>query len=193
MEVRPSLSCCRRRGLPHSWSSDAKYLTINRYGELYILTADGSGQLQDLATSPFPKSSPMFSVDGNWIVYSSNDSGRLEVYVRDVTRSGPRIPVSKNGGTEPMWSKRGDEIFYRQGARLMSVSVERGSGLALSESRVLFEGVFAEGQSGIPNYDVTSDGQEFVMVVQDDSAAVPQINVVVNWDEVLNRLVPTDN
>ena len=134
----------------------------------------------------------MFSPDGNWIVYSSNDSGRIEIYVRDRT-GGPRIPVSRNGGTEPMWSKRGDEIFYRQGTRMKTVSVEAGFELTLSEPRVLFEGVFAEGQNGIPNYDVTADGQEFVMVVQDDSAAMPQINVVLNWDEALKRLVPTDH
>jgi len=89
--------------------------------------------------------------------------------------------------------ERGDEIFYRQGTRMMSVAVEAGSELTLAGPRVLFEGVFAEGQIGIPNYDVTSDGQEFVMVVQDDSAAVPQINVVLNWNEELKRLVPTDN
>ena len=179
-------------GVPYSWSPDAKYLTIWNRGDLHILTADGSGELEDLATSPFRESSAMFSPDGKWIVYSSNESGRFEVYVRDRMGSTPRIRVSRNGGTEPMWSKRDDEIFYRQGTRMMSVSVEAGLELTLTAPKVLFEGVFAEGQVGIPNYDVTSDGQEFVMVVQDDLAAVPQINVVLNWDEELKRLVPTD-
>ena len=178
-------------GLPHSWDPDGRYLTIFRHDDLHILTADGSGQLEDVATSPFLESSPMFSPDGDWIVYCSNDSGRFQVYVR-ARGEGPRIPVSKNGGTEPMWSRRGDEIFYRQGTRMMSVPVERGSELTLAEPSILFEGAFAEGQLGVPNYDVTSDGQEFVMVVQDESAGVSQINVVLNWDEELKRLVPTD-
>jgi len=179
-------------GLPHSWSPDGRYLTIARDFDLHILAADGSGQLEDVATSRFEENSPMFSPDGNWIVYASNDSGRFQIYVRART-GGPRIPVSKQGGTEPMWSKRGDEIFYRQGARMMSVKVERGSNLTLEEPTVLFEGDFLEGQLGVPNYDVTSDGRQFVMVVQDESAGVPRINVVFHWDEELKRLVPTGN
>jgi hypothetical protein len=62
----------------------------------------------------------------------------------------------------------GDEIFYRQGRRMITVSVEGDDELVLSEPRVLFEGDFADGQIGLPNYDVAADGQTFVMVIHDD-------------------------
>jgi hypothetical protein len=177
-------------GVPYSWSPDRNHLAIGTDTGLHLLAANGSGELHDFVTSPFTEATPMFSPKGKWIVYASDDTGRFEIYVRERDGSRPRIPVSRNGGRWPMWSKRGDEIFYRQGRRMMSVSVEGDDELVLSEPRVLFEGDFTDGQIGLPNYDVAADGQTFVIVIHHDGTLVPQINVVLNWDQELKRLVP---
>ena len=92
-------------------------------------------------------------------------------------------------GTQAIWNPNGKEIFYRSGNKMMVVEVSTAPDLALSPPRLLFEQRYAFGAGiTIANYDVTRDGQRFVMVKDESSAG--RLNVVLNWFEELKARVP---
>ena len=134
----------------------------------------------------------MFSSDGRWVAYRSSDAGQEQLYVRPYPGPGGRQLVSVGNGGEPVWSRDGQELFFRESNRLMVVSIEGGETFSAGTPRVLFEGYDVRGAS---NYDVAPGGERFVMV-QSDSADTPsdqgQVVVVQNWLEELKRLVPVD-
>ena len=138
----------------------------------------------------------MFSPDGEWIAYQSDESGRFEIYVQPYLESGSRVEVSIRGGVEPLWSPDGRELFYRplDENGLMSATIAEGSRLAFAEPKRLFEGRYARHPFATAhgrNYDVMPDGDHFVMI-RPATATERRINVVTNWFDELRRLVPTD-
>ena len=137
---------------------------------------------------------PRFSPDGHWLAYISNESGRHEVYVQPYPGPGGKLQISAEGGTEPVWNRNGRELFYRSGDRMMAVDIATQSGFVAGKPRMLFEGHYERTPATSPNYDVSSDGQRFLMLKTDaqEVAAPTQINIVLNWFEELKRRVPTD-
>ena len=138
------------------------------------------------------------SPDGRWAAYVSNESGRDEVYVRPHPGPGGKFPVSTSGGIQPAWGRNG-ELFYRNGDRMMAVPVSTMPTLKIGQPKVLFEGDYELGPGGPrtnSNYDVTPDGQRFLMVAPESTADTgqpafrPNINIVLNWFEELKRRVP---
>ena len=121
------------------------------------------------------------SADGRWIVYVSNESGLNEIYVRPFRGAERRWQVSIDGGSQPVWNPNGREIFYRIGDRMMAVDVTpTGNELRLSAPKQLFQRAYGYGAGiTIANYDVTKDGQRFVMVR--DDASVGRLRVILNW------------
>ena len=140
-----------------------------------------------LAT-PFREDRARMSPDGHWIAYGSNESGRTEVYVQPFPGSGQRVQVSTDGGGLPAWSSNGRELFYCQGDQVLAVSVTTKPAFNASKPKVLFE--VSRGLRRYADYDVTPDGQHFVMVKSEKEANPTQINVVLNWFEELKRRVP---
>jgi serine/threonine-protein kinase len=128
--------------------------------------------------------SPAFSPDGRWIAYTSDESGRPEVYLQPYPRSGGAVAVSASGGTAPRWAPDGKTIFYRSDRQLMAVPVQTEGALRLGEARALFEGSYRE------SFDVSPDGKRFLMLKQGDAAGINELSIVVNWLEELKRLVP---
>ena len=99
----------------------------------------------------------------------------------------------EEGGGEPVWSPDGSELFYRSGNKMMVVTVETEPTLRVGKSEELFEGsytVSATNPGFLQYYDISPDGQRFLMIKEEQTAA-GQINVVLNWFEELKRLVPT--
>jgi len=143
----------------------------------------------------YEETAPEFSPDGEWIAYSSNESGRREVYVRPYPGPGGKWQISTNGGHEPVWNPEGGELFYRSGSRMMAVPIDTESGFTAGTPLMLFEGPYLPTGFSYPNYDVTADGQRFLMLapVASQSDGATQINVVLNWTEELKRLVPIEN
>ncbi len=131
----------------------------------------------------------MFSPDGRWLVYISNESGQDEVYVQAYPGPGGKWSVSTEGGTEPLWSRDGRELFYRQGQQMMAVAGKTESTFSASKPQLLFRGLYLFGEFGNRNYDISPDGQRFLMISQEE--APDQIHVVLNWFEEVKRLVPT--
>ena len=129
------------------------------------------------------------SPDGRWLVYISNESGQNEVYLRPFPALDRRWTISTQGGTQALWNPNGKEIFYRNGDKMMSVDLTNTPEVKLSAPRVLFEQRYAFG-AGITmaNYDVTRDGQRFIMVKDESGAA--RLNIVLNWLSELTRMAP---
>ena len=141
--------------------------------------------------TPFSEGAPRRSPDGRWVAYVSDQPGELRVFVRPFEGGDQVIPVSTGAGGEVVWSRDGTELFYREGPRMMSVSVTDGAALTLGNPQVLFEGTFATDLTGpgvIPSYDVSLDGQRFLMVTR--NASDDEVVVVQHGFEELKRLVP---
>ncbi len=129
-----------------------------------------------------------FSPDGRWVVYAARETGREEqVYVQPYPGPGSREVVSPGGGVEPLWSPTGREIFYLSvdGTKMMSVDVRTEPTLTVGEPRELFAGRFRTADGSFwSNYDVSRDGQNFLML-EADEGSTPRVNVVLNWDRLL--------
>ena len=135
----------------------------------------------------------MLSPNGKWVAYASNESGRAEIYVETYPNLTEKIAISTDGGTCPVWSHDGRELFYRQGDAVMVVSVDTGAGLRPGKPRRLFAGPY-RGESQEPAFDVSPDGRRFLMIKSDDAATLRQINVVQNWvEELKQRVSPNQN
>ena len=98
--------------------------------DIGLFPADGRGQWSPLLQSDAAEVNPVISPAGNWIAYSSNQSGRFEVYIERFPELGARQMASKGGGIEPVWAPDGKEIFYRSadGLRMLSVAFDSRSG-----------------------------------------------------------------
>ncbi|MEX2180422.1 MAG: protein kinase [Gemmatimonadaceae bacterium] len=135
-------------------------------------------RLVPLLATPADEVSPALSPDGKWMAYVSNESGRAEVYIRSFPDMGSRIQVSPDGGSEPLWSPRGDELFYREGAAMMAVAVRNGRSAEVGRRARLFADPAFNSDLTHQVYDVTPDGQRFVMVRRLETTS--HLTVVLN-------------
>ena len=181
--------------MPFSWSPDGRVLAFAKTGggnrgDVWILPMEGERKPVPFLETPFGEWAAQFSPDGRWIAYLSDESGRLEVYV--LPYPGPRHQISTNGGFDPLWARDGKEIFYRTNDdKMMVVPVRLEPEFKAGKPKVLFEGRFQSKHWEVLHYDITPDGQRFVMVESEEESAPTEIIVVLNWFEELKRLVPT--
>jgi Tol biopolymer transport system component/predicted Ser/Thr protein kinase len=189
---------------PMSWSPDGRLLNFIGMDpttgvDIWVLRMGdppaGSGQVrkaQLFLQTPFNENTSRFSPDGRWMAYISDESGRNEVYVQPYPGPGGKWQISTEGGTEPVWNPNGRELFYRSGDRMMAVDIVTQPGFVAGRPRMLFEKRYEAAPAPIVNYDVSPDGQRFLMIkpVDQEEAAPTQINVVLNWFEELKRRVP---
>jgi len=183
--------------VPMSWSPDGQTLAFIEVNpdtgfDLWVMSVQERKPKLFLRT-PFNESVPRFSPDGRWLAYMSNESGRNEIYVQPYPGPGAKLQISIDGGTEPTWNPSGRELFFRNGDKMMVADIVSQPSLSASKPRLLFEGQFLLSPATTPNYDVSRDGQRFLMVKADaESEGATQINVVLNWFEDLKRLVPPE-
>ena len=186
---------------PNSWSSDGQTIAIagmasnGNFDVTMLSLADK--KIQPLVNSNFREADPAISPDGRWLAYSSNESGRLEVYVRPYPSGAGRWQVSDNGGGFPRWSGKGRELFYRVDDGLMAASIEGvGDGLRTGKPTRLFTGAFRGGATGVAiggntfaDYDVSADGQRFVMFPASDAESTNRgiVTLVTPWFDELTR------
>jgi eukaryotic-like serine/threonine-protein kinase len=180
---------------PMSWSPDGQLLAFIEIHpttgyDIWILRLSDR-KIEPFLRTPFNESAPRFSPDGHWLAYISDESGRYEIYVQPYPGPGGKWQISTEGGAEPAWNPNGRELFYRNGDRMMAVDIVTKPGFAAGKPRVLFQGQYEPSPGSNPNYDVSSDGQRFLMLKQvEQEQSATQINVVLNWFEELKRRVP---
>lgn len=168
---------------PASWSRDGRMLAYydvdpSKGRDVWVLDRDG--EIRAVAATGANERAPSLSPDGAWMAYVSDESGADEIYVVPTATGGTARRVSSSGGTEPLWSPTGLEIFYRQADRLMTVPVIPGPSPRFDAARPLFEGQYLLDSGGNqPNYDVSSDGQRFLMLRSADRPR--EIRILLNW------------
>jgi eukaryotic-like serine/threonine-protein kinase len=188
--------------LPTNWSHDGRFLLYDitntpRTGrDMWVLPLQGDRKPVLLLATEFTEGQGSFSPDMRWIAYTSNESGRAEVYVRPFIPSGPsgmpalgegKWQVSKDGGQSPKWRGDGKEILFQApptGTRKMAVDVKaNGAAFEIGIPQQVFQSPLDYG------WDVTSDGKRFLMSVlpQGQQAAQVPITVVLNWPALLRK------
>lgn len=190
------LSSTKRLHLPTSWTPDGTALAITAgaesgYLEVWVIPIDGDHTPQILVQGPFNAGGARFSPDGRWVAYVSDESGRNEVYLRPYPQAGARIQISAEGGTQPVWSPNGRELFFRNRDHMFVVKMTLGSQIVAGKPQVLFSRSLPEDSSGpaydlIADYDVSRDAQRFVMPKYSvASGNAPNARVILNWSEEL--------
>ncbi len=152
-----------------------------------ILVLAPDGKLLTIANTPFVESSANVSADGRSVAYVSDESGRNDIYAVSSSGQGDRVMVSVDGGTGPVWSRDGRELFYRAGDGLMSVRVRSTAPLVLGERHRLLD-VSAFESMYFHDFDVSPDGQRFLFIRAEPDARPTRIDVIVNWFPELARL-----
>jgi Tol biopolymer transport system component len=127
------------------------------------LPLDSAPVARTVMPAAFDESAPALSPDGHWLAYQSDQTGRMEVYVQSWPGPGARVPVSLEGGSEPVWAHSGRELFYRTGDSLMAAAVTSSPAFTVTGRRRLFAGPFLDG-GGFREYDVSPDDRHFVMI-----------------------------
>jgi len=189
------------------WSHDGKYLIYSEPApktsiDIWALPLGtgplatgrpGGGKPLAIVQTSVIEDSGQLSPDGKWLAYRSYESNRPEVYIRafpgDPSRAGGKWQVSTGTGALPRWRGDGKELFYADGGKLMSATVDaNGSGVQIGARRELFSFPTALAAIARPGYDVTADGQRFLVldaVGGAQAAATAPLTVVVNWQAAL--------
>ncbi len=175
--------------VPVDWSRDGRFLLVGYHNpkkkiiyDIWLLSM-ADRKRTPLVQSPFSEFPGGFSPDGSWFVYSSNESGKSEIYAQPIGRPG-KLQLSPSGGTFPRWSGKGDEIFYLSiDRKLMSVPVKIGKTLEAGDARILFEARVATLQ-GFP-YSASPDGQRFLAAVSNDDSAAAPTTIIANWPTLI--------
>jgi eukaryotic-like serine/threonine-protein kinase len=165
-------------------------------GRLRVSPAPPKYTPTPLVRTTFSERNGEVSPGGQWLAYESNESGRLEIYVRpfpDV--NGGRWQVSTGGGSMPLWSGDGRELFYvSSDGAMMITRVEAGRTWVAGTPVQLFRGdyLFTTG-AATRTFDIAPDGKRFLMIKDIETPNAPQASIVVveHWFEELKRLAPT--
>ena len=173
------------------WSPDGQWVVysvedLKSMVNCWMIPLTGDQEPVPFTDTPHFTAEPNIAPDGRYVAYQDNSSGQYEIIVRSFPSGRGRWPVSTSGGVQPRWSGKGDELFYVEGDRLMVVPIDTNRGFVTGIPQSVFTsdevGARALGDASNSFYDVTSDGQRFV-VVQDVEEATQQttITIVENW------------
>ena len=184
------------------WSADGRYLVYDQDAaggyDLWVLPLEGAGTSMK-AGKPFPflqsnfnEDHAQFSPDGRWLAYTSNESGRYEVYVQSFPQAGGKYQVSTGGGLAPRWRRDGRELYYiAPDAKLMAVAIRGDTTLEAGQPAALFQTNIHEAGGYVASdkqqYDVAADGQRFLINTPVEGAASAPLTVVLNFPASLKK------
>jgi len=192
---------------PASWSADGKAIVLTEWDaeaanyDLGILPLEGDRKLSLLLKEKHNEAQPRISPDGQWLAYTSNESGQNQVYVRPFPEvGGGRWQVSTAGGDSPLWSPGGRELFFLNGGQVVAIPVETDPTFSPGTPKMLFQGTFVSSALWFDDWnqavwDISPDGRRFLMMKETGIAATGvvrsrKITVVLNWFEELKRRAP---
>ncbi|HEX6250675.1 MAG TPA: protein kinase, partial [Gemmatimonadaceae bacterium] len=174
---------------PSAISADGRFLAYSEYrnaDRIFITALDGTGEPRRLTTSAATQFAPAFSPDGRWLAYVERVQGPSNVYVVASDGSGGRRQVSVDGGSAPQWTKGGREIVYRRGDSMMAAPVDPATG-DVGQPVELFRKAQVVGLNGERTrpYDVSPDGNRFLLATPLQRPGAQPAIVVLNWFEEL--------
>jgi eukaryotic-like serine/threonine-protein kinase len=174
---------------PYDWSPDGKYILYTRETELWFATFPELKGRAFLA-APGTIKNAKFSSDGKWVAYASNESGKFEIYVTSFPAAQGKWQVSNAGGTQPRWRGDTKELFYiAADGKMVAVPVSVGAHFDAGAPIVLFQAhareLFATSEQ--VSYDVTKDGQRFLINTQVKNVDTHPMSVILNWDAELKK------
>jgi Tol biopolymer transport system component len=176
------------------WSPDGAYVVYhiakaNSGWDIWVAPLTGDRKARPFLETPFNEMQGRLSPDGRWMAYTSDESGNLEVYVRPFPAGEGKVLISTNGGSDAVWRRDGNELFYLGADRkLMSARVKSGTTFESEVPTPLFDThVGALNPDYRNQYAVSSDGSRFLVNVVSDRSASSPITVVLNWTELLKK------
>ena len=176
------------RFYPLNWAPDGRLLALNVSGTgngLVRLALEAGATPEPVLRSASEGAGGVaVSPDGRWLAYMSNATGRYEIWVRPYPGPGAAVRVSPNEGVEPAWARGGDELYYLEPTRVMSVPVKTGARFEFGAPMVLFDNQYA--RMGFPAYDVAADGRFLMIKPAAPAYGTAPIQVVLNWTALLN-------
>jgi hypothetical protein len=189
---------CKAFLYPFSLSPDGRYVVYIEYSppptHLAVLSLTGDRKPLALPLGTYGTTLGQVSPDGRWMAYASTESGRFEVYVRGFPAPGGKQQISKDGAVAPRWRGDSRELYYYAfDGRMMAVPVGGTTTLEVGTSVPLFSTRLLNGPSSLfgfrAQYDVTRDGQRFLLNLpaEDAAAPPPTLTVLANWMAALKK------
>jgi Tol biopolymer transport system component len=178
---------------PTSWSSDGRFLLFEEKGDLWVLPLEGDRKPIPFVRTDFNESGGRFSPDMRWVAYESDESGTTEIYVQAFSQASTGASsaasgkwlVSRGGGMVPRWRRDNKELFYRApDGKVMAVYIAAGTDFRAGTPRLLF--VPPTG-TDINRWDVSSDGNRFLLVTPAAESKPSPFNVILNWTALLKK------
>jgi len=169
---------------------DSELQTIT--GSIIKITLKPGAQATPVVSTPqFNHFAGAVSSDGRWLAYQSNESGRPEIYVRDLSEGGGHWQISTGGGQEPHWSLDGRELYYRNNGSLIVVPIETQTSFQAGTPKNLFGDVYDLRSNTGETYDVDPRGGRFLLMrPPKEEVSSAQVRMVLNWSSEIQRLVP---
>jgi hypothetical protein len=176
---------------PASWSPDGRSLVITQIvpgtaRDLFVIDAARGGTPRPLATDPGSQLSGLVSPDGRWLVYDSDETGSSQVFVRGFPDGAGKLQLTTAGGAEPRWTRGGREVVFIGNDRrsFHALAFEPGREPSPDAVRLLFHLSYDMDPFG---WDVTADGERFLMLAPDAAVRAPSTTVIVDWPALLER------
>ncbi len=177
---------------PYSWTPDGKMILFTAFSpqgggsNLYAIPVDGDREPMALIESEFSENHPIVSPDGRWLAYASDESGRREVYVTTFPHPERKWQVSVEGGRQPKWTRGGSEIVFinENFDALHAVEVSSAAGTFNVGAVTRLFDVELRPDPG-RDWDVTADGERFVLNTVPERGRVSALHLVVNWPAIL--------
>jgi dipeptidyl aminopeptidase/acylaminoacyl peptidase len=184
------------------WSADGRHIVYSEEdpttrGDIWMLPMAGERRPQPLVKTEFDERIPSLSPDGRWLAYTSDETGRSEVYVQAFPGPRPRRQVSDSRGAQtgspqrgsqparPLrWSRDGRELFYWNGDRLMSVAIRTGPELDSGVPRLVFE------MAAVVDFDVAPDGRRFLLIHEMPRTPLKDLVVALGGATEIGRRTP---
>ena len=171
------------------WSRDGKYVLVRKANELWYFSWP-ERVAKPLLQAKWTVQSAQFSPDGRWVAYASNETGSREIYVSPFLTANGKWQVSNGGGQEPKWRKDGKELFYVSAdGKMMAVAVTTGSNFKAGAPVALFQTHRRQPVSAqdFASYDVSGDGQRFLIATRVDEANSAPLSVFLNWASEMEK------
>ena len=183
---------------PSAWSPDGRFIIFVRRGvktrmDIYALPLFGDRKEYLILNSPFNEQTPAFSPDGRWLAYTSDETGNYEIYVQSFSADGKlaadKQRVSTNGGTYPLWRRDGSELFFvAPDGQMMSSAVKTaGTEFQFAAPKSLFKTRMLAWITNFHEYDISPDGQRFLIGTLIGEPKAPPPTVILNWTAALKK------